>query len=76
MPKHLAGKIANDGNLATDAAPSSSMGAEGRRAPAPPRSSVDPLAQTDHYRLVVPYTADPRRLGRPTRSAERAETLL
>jgi hypothetical protein len=26
-------------------------------------SSVDPLAQTDRYRLVVPFTPDPRRLA-------------
>jgi hypothetical protein len=75
MPKHLAGKIAIDGNLATDAAPPSSMNADGRRSGHVQRSSVDPLAQTDHYRLVVPYTADPRRLGRPVRSTERAESI-
>ena len=27
------------------------------------KSSVDPLAQTDHYRLVVPFARDPRRLS-------------
>jgi hypothetical protein len=39
----------------------------------PTASSVDPLAQTDRYRLVVPFTPDPRRLSArtPPQRAER-----
>ena len=29
----------------------------------PDKVSLDPLAQSDHYRLVVPYAPDPRNLN-------------
>ena len=72
MPKHLAGKIANDGNLATDAAPSSSMSAEGRRAPAPRggASTRSPKPTTIGSSCPTPPTPAPRASAR---SAERAE---
>jgi hypothetical protein len=72
MPKHFAGNVAFDGGPVADADPADMARLDGRRQSPGGRSSVDPLAATDRYRLVVPYSADPRRLG-ARRLGERAE---
>jgi hypothetical protein len=73
MPKHIATSGGCDGSLATQTEVHASASAEGRRPTPGLRSSIDPLASTDRYRLVVPFSADPRRLGARRTGAERTE---
>ncbi len=61
-----AGKPSPLGATAAGGSGSSSSGAAAQ----PSKSSWDPLCDTDHYRWVIPYAKDPRRLGAGLRAKE------
>jgi hypothetical protein len=64
MSKPLFGKLTfetTSGGLA-DATTSGAEMSGPKSGPRQTSSSIDPLATTDRYRLVVPFSADPRRL--------------